>query len=83
MIGISARLPTRASRIRRVIRRDEECGFSGDEECQCPEGLEPLVREAERMMAGKARMASIESFAALYEPAPYIVTCSYFEPDIT
>jgi len=41
------------------------------------------VREAERMMAGKARMASIESFAALYEPAPYIVTCSYFEPDIT
>jgi len=35
------------------------------------------------MMAGKAGMASIESYAARYEPALYLVTCSYFEPDIT
>lgn len=36
-----------------------------------PMDVEPLVREAERMMAGKAGMAAVESFAALYEPAAY------------
>jgi hypothetical protein len=36
-----------------------------------PIDVTPLVKEAERMMAGKAGMAALESFAALYEPAPY------------
>jgi len=36
-----------------------------------PMDVEPLVREAERMMAGKAGMAALNSYAALYGSAAY------------
>ena len=36
-----------------------------------PTDVRPLVREAEHVMAGKAGMAALESFAALYAPASY------------
>jgi hypothetical protein len=41
-----------------------------------PMDVEPLVKAAERAMAGKTGMAAVESFAALYEPALYADVCT-------
>jgi len=61
----------RVQALMRELKQTNEKMLTQMKVVSIPMDVEPLVKAAEQAMAGKTGMAALESFASLYEPAPY------------